>query len=230
MIFNESKKYFIKAFNSFILNTKYLKYKFNFILRIQHENEEEYSNDIFLYLKKFIFNFPLFNFINHPYLNLKSYSYIFEQNKDNFKNEKKDEINPNIREIKHLEKDNSLNEKGKEFSITNIDILEKERDCKTKQDELSSKLHSKVATEIINNEICANEYTIFFNQSIENKIEHNILFEDLGDLFDFVIINSNSKSKIKKIFIDEIKSIIEIMSRILYTSPINRKFKSQNRI
>ena len=90
-----------------------------------------------------------------------------------------------------------MNEKGKEFSITNIDILEKnekEKDCKTKQNELSSKLHSKVATEIINNEICANEYTVFFDQSIENKIEHKILFEDPGDLFDFVIKNSKSKS------------------------------------
>lgn len=45
----------------------------------------------------------------------------------------------------------------------------------------------------------------------EKKINE---FDDLGELFDYIILYSISNSEINKFLIDEINSIIEIMTKI----------------
>lgn len=91
--YKKSKMYFIRAFKN--LNIEHLNYHFYFKL----QNKEEYLNNIFSYLKRIIFNFPLFNLINQPNLDLKRYSNIFQQNNNGFQIKKNDDNNKNAQLI-----------------------------------------------------------------------------------------------------------------------------------
>ena len=54
-----------------------------------------------------------------------------------------------------------------------------------------------------------------FNYGAEKQPFQQILFEDPGELFDFVI----EKDQLLTIFLEEIKDIIILMNKILYTPP-----------
>lgn len=58
------------------------------------------------------------------------------------------------------------------------------------------------------------------------KHQNEIIFDEPEKLFDFIISDSNTKqiSEIKTIFIEEIKNIIDLMNKILYTPPYSILF------
>lgn len=62
-----SKKYFIKSFSKIINKSDEFNYKFRFQFQISE------SENIFIYLKKFILFSPLFNLINQHFSNIQDY-------------------------------------------------------------------------------------------------------------------------------------------------------------
>ena len=168
----ESKKYFIRSFAKL---TKNKSYSFKFILH------ERITDDIFVYLKAFIINFPSFNFTNQPdlLLNLKDLMDLMIKFEKYFKIEN-DKENNELFELEY--KENSL----------------KINDVKS----IKNNYHMKI-----------DSYTL---KPIKNK--H--MFDDPGELFDFIIENN----EFKDIFISEIKKIINVMNEILYKKPYSILF------
>ena len=72
----EAKKYFIKAFAKLKLNDKNSIYNFHFRFK------NEIKNDDFLYLKKFILCFPLFNLKNQSNVEI-DFDFDFDDSKSN---------------------------------------------------------------------------------------------------------------------------------------------------
>ena len=117
----------------------------------------------------------------------------------------------------------------------NLLIKEKEKECETKEEEKYYKHHPEANEKqnennekehLLKNEISQinkqNQKDHHIENCIENKIEHyekEEEFKDPSKLFDFVFTSEKSNSELKTILINEIKSIIDIMQRILYTPP-----------
>ncbi|KAK8865333.1 hypothetical protein M9Y10_010874 [Tritrichomonas musculus] len=74
--YEESRKYFIKAFNKLLSNETY-----QFLFKFD-SNE---NDNLFSYLKSFLLGFPLFNIANQPYLNL-NYSTNINRKESTIKN------------------------------------------------------------------------------------------------------------------------------------------------
>ena len=110
---------------------------------------------------------------------------------------------------------------------------EKEGDCQTKDEIKECKDFSETKEKMNNfnekNYLLADQIINIQSrndQSIENSsqntnehCEPEKEFKDPSELFNFVFSNSNSNSELKLILINEIKSIIEIMNKILFTPP-----------
>lgn len=111
--FEESKKYFVKAFSKFDEEQENSKYKFRFRFYSNHD-------DCFLYLRSFILNFPLFNLKNQPNLSkdiiekIRDYGLKFQS----FESKEKDE--------KIEAKTNNINNKIKKCKIN--DALNSNKD------------------------------------------------------------------------------------------------------
>ena len=167
-------------------------HKFKFIY------QKNNIKSIFSYLKSFILNFPSFNLLNQ--LNLSS----------DIKNL-----------IKHFNNEiNSEKISGYQNQENNENVSGKQNETKY----LNEKINSEKISESQNKENKENTFkkhgtfTLMNTKNEDNQYE--ICFEDLGELFDFIIKNND----IKNIFTSEIKIIIEIMRKIIYTPPYNILF------
>ncbi|KAK8835369.1 hypothetical protein M9Y10_025134 [Tritrichomonas musculus] len=197
--FGESKKYFIKLINRLKFNSKDSIYPFKFKIQCENENKEKLLNNLFSYLKRFVFNFPLFNLINQPNLDLNKYSDIFSQNNENeFQDEttsdKNAESTINTNDEKN-ENNKYLKEKTNDFDKQNDSYLMKK---------------SSIIVDYLNKQ-SKDENIIKINNKNVN------IFTDPSELFDFIVEETNPK--IVTIFINEIKMIINDMKDILYTPP-----------
>lgn len=207
--YDDSKKYFIKSINKLKLENR--KYPFEF--PIENESLLNYSNDYFSYIKKYILNFPLFNLKNQPNLNLSKYPDILtEMNNKNNQIKKQKESKSDIKCI--FKGDKMKNDdiiESNETDIFNKPILE---DIKKPILEDMNKHIFSIPNENENNE-----------KKCGHPDQNEKIFEEPGELFDFVIQKSildsisNTESDFKTIFINEIKDIIRIMKDILYTLP-----------
>ncbi|KAK8893003.1 hypothetical protein M9Y10_030259 [Tritrichomonas musculus] len=86
------------------------------------------------------------------------------------------------------------------FKMENQSNLSKARDSKTNEKQKEIPINKKMKIE---------------NKDIIIGMKEDLVFEDPGDLFDFII----KDTKIKSIFINEVKEIIDTMNTILYTPP-----------
>lgn len=161
--FNESKKNFIRSFSKLNINTQNMTYQFK--VKINKER----IDDIYVNLKDFILNFPTFNLMNQPNLNL-------------------DEFKKISKEINKIRMNDSTKHQNHFVSY----------EIKNKIDDIKQ---------------------ITYNDEIELK-DDEIIFDDAGSLFDFIVLNND----IKNIFVSGIKNIIQIMNRIIYTLPYNILF------
>ena len=258
--YDEAKKYFNKAFKKLkIINDNHNK-KLIFNIRIK---TKLFSYDMFSYLKFYILNFPLFNLINQTDLNLdqtifqKDFQMEINDNKKDIKMKKPDY---DIQAIKNLSKLNLPNKENNKV-ITKKDnyfyegqnenknerIFEEnnKRAIKDNRERVVENIKEKVIKDIKeivfeenNGRVIKDNKERVIEENNERVIEYSNerVFNDPNILFDFVIENSCSDSNIKTIFINEIKSIIDIMKSILYNPPYSILFgrisldnrKSQN--
>ncbi|KAK8870191.1 hypothetical protein M9Y10_008068 [Tritrichomonas musculus] len=172
--YEKSKKYFVRSFSS--LNDK--SYQFHFKV------QKQISNNFYVYLRTFIFNFPLFNLSNQP--NLKFF----------------DGLDCDSNEINEINSFSSIQE-GKDC----IQKVESEYDS---DEELLAK------QKLIQSNVYNDESNMILLISRETDINDKVkVIKEPSELFDFAIKNE----KLCKLFIEEIKNIIQLMNDIIYTPP-----------
>lgn len=193
--YSESKKYFIKTINRLIFQDE--KSNCSFKIKIT-TSKDKYSKYLFSYLKKFIINFKPFNLINQPYLHIEKLQNLLNQYQ--------------IDEIKEKYKKSKTKEDYEDLKDNNF-----------KSKNRSKKIFEKESiNERKNDEKIENPFKHIKEQKIKNT---EIIFDDPGKLFDFIIDESNSpENNLKTIFITEIKEILSIMKEILYTPPYSILF------
>lgn len=153
--------------------------------KFRFKYNEKDSNNVFSYLKLFILNFPLFNLTNQPNLNV------------------------NLNDSSNL----------KQSGTNDIDL-----ECLENVETHPNIIESENVDEFVNsrknegNGLFRNIYNYIkgialyaFNYS-NNDSKEKFIFEDSGELFDFVIL------------IEQIKECISIMTQILYQNPFNILF------
>lgn len=216
-------------------------------MKINEVKSEDYSNDVFSYLKKFILNYPKFHLNIQPNLKDKPYSSIFKQIDINkFQDKRKDTNETKIESDKEMineieypcekaKEDNKMkDEESSKFSF----LLNKKDNNFNEKQYLLSKTNFEIHSKYRKREEKETKNTKDYERE-KKKISNEKIFTTPSDLFDFVIQKSNSKSKIesktskekettselesesklKTIFINEIRDIIHIMNDILHTEP-----------
>ena len=215
--YDESKKYFIKAYEKLYLKTENNSiYKFHLIIKK--------DKNFLSYLKSFILLYPLFNLKNQPYQNIKNYL-----------NELNLNVNVNdllTNELQDSKISNEVNEKFKNqkeevntLKMNNFNLKE----FKNKIDNYESNKPNKIDNYESNK---PNKIDVIH----KSKYVENIIFTDPGELFDFVIENEKLLEK----FINEIRNTISSMETILFMKPYpilfgrinmnNPKFKPEHQI
>ncbi|KAK8881379.1 hypothetical protein M9Y10_004115 [Tritrichomonas musculus] len=200
--FEESKKYFIKAFAKLELE----RYKFCFKLNLIGESN---LKQVFSHLKTFIINCPLFNFSNQSEINLDRGMILKREEKTSHNDEKTNNIKAhekqNLIEKENYSKNNNFSNKKQDenaFKFEQInDLKEKEfvKKISSSFDEFND--DEKKEKEKNSKDVVINE--------------NEIVFHKPGKLFDFV----NENDELRNVLINEIKDILVIMNSILYTKP-----------
>lgn len=207
--YEEAKKYFIKSINNLKNTGNNSIYPFKFV----YANQNEFKNDEFMYLKKYVLNFPLFNLRNQPKLKLNQYSHLFD--------DKEFQIISN-----EIKKENSFTKEEEEEETTIDEINMKDNDLNEKKKKVNND-HIKSAIKKIEEQI---EFQNLELPKNETNSKSEKIFEDPEILFDFIFNesilsdDSNSDLDLKQCFIKEIKEIIKIMENILYTKPYSILF------
>lgn len=196
--YSKAKKYLIRSLSKMNFNKGNLADKFKIKVKI-----DNYDKNMFLYLKKYILNFPSFNLANYPNLDINfdfqnDFDFDF-QNLEQTDNSKISDnyISNDLEESKYSELRNYINNYPKSSEQTNISKLSNIL-ISNNQEKIYSFLE-KV------------DYLIDFNNKcdlFENKKE--FLF-DIGQLFTFAIKNNRHKN----ILVTQIDDIIEVMNSIL---------------
>lgn len=202
----ESKQFFIKSFSKLKINDKDLSYNFKFIL---HKGDEENS---FKYLKTFIFNFPFFNLKNQPNINFDDFQSPSDSNDDDNDSDNNDED----------DKSDSLLEYGIDKIQSIFKINNKLENTTKNNNELIKENLLEEKTIFKNNkdfDSSSDPEDIFENNEYDPVIK-KLVFFDQSELFDIVV----KDKKLKEIFIDQIKEIINLMEKILFTPPYNILF------
>ena len=188
--YEEARKYFIKSFSKFSLNKEPYEFRFKY--------QPEQKEDCFAYLRSYILGFPLFNLINQPNLSLiYECEIIFNQRKLNSKMAHQIYSEP---KKEFYREEFKFNDNICESNIFNVDDME-------------NKINS---IKFIENHIYNDQKSINNECLYQNAIDKEIIiFEDFKQFFDFATQNK----ELIKSFISEIKNIIHIMEKILYTPP-----------
>ena len=204
--FKESKKYFLKAFAKFNLNDPKTTYQFKLVY---HKGK---IKDIFTYIKKFILNFPLFhqsdfNLANNKYKEIRTQQ-VNQANSEQNVDYENSEQNVDY-ENSEQNNDHENSEQNNDHEIKNKKIF---KACQKENFDIKLKSKQNDYLEKIN------QYEFYENEMQINEDKQT--FVDLGDLYDFMI----SDTDIKKVFINEIKIIIDTMKDMIYTPPYHILF------
>ncbi|KAK8899320.1 hypothetical protein M9Y10_001633 [Tritrichomonas musculus] len=190
---NESKKYFIRTFAKFESSS----YKFHF----RFVNEK--AKNPFLYLKAFIFNFPSFNLINQPYLNLNI--------KDDIKNLFHLSFNDHKEVAKIRQKENNLK-----------DSTDEEYLIKQKENNFNLDIDSSYFNQSIQK-----------SKELQLSRFDDYIFENTSQLFDFSMKKENLKSYLISEIIDIIHTMETILYTPPYSilfGRINQESKNKEKI
>lgn len=229
----ECKKYFIRAFSKFIdLKNISIQNKFRHII--------ETRGNLFSFLKFLIFFYPKFNFINQP--NLISKEELIEiVSQANIlliiinKEQKESELckvyknlGKNQETKEHCKDDNQRGNEYKEKINYDEDFNEIEYKKYFTQKQIQNINEYIINAEEtskyknfgynIKEQILSENKKTEYNDNNE-EIEHNdskTFFNDLSDLFEIIIKESN--------FMDEMNRIIEMINKILYKPPYDILF------
>ena len=148
-------------------------------------------DDIFTYLKYYILCFPLFNLANQMNINSALKNLIYSEESKFYSQEEKNGTN-------NLTSSNLLEDYNQSIDyIKHNKYFEKYKSSKEDEDEIEC----------------------LINEKDEINSGDEIYFDNLGDLFDFIIKSENSQK-----FIININKIIKMMESIIYTPPYNILF------
>lgn len=198
---SESKKYFVRAFSKLEITKEPSKYQLEYKINKQH------TENLFIYLKNYILNFPTFNLINQPNLSLeiKKEIYSIFINNSNIRTRKG--------QTKSIKEKTCKLDKNESYKHPKLDFTEEDEYVKVQKIKFEKNNLEENREKYMQTTLESLDFITYSTELIDE--ENNIILEESSKIFEFIISNKEYKNKLSEWF----HEIIEIMNKIIYTEP-----------